>query len=184
MAFGTPDRAKFVALDNHLIQGAVDIFLFNFAVDDDRLRPQHIKFLDDFFDDSGPAEANVIVFQGTRFSWRATIVGEASRTGSATHNLDLSTRRGESVRKYLLSPLPSKTGGKGFPTKIRDLEIVMDPKGSTLAAGATREADRDRQVVLRLQERKMPPLPPIGSRSAIRSIDPGLPSPPLFKALR
>lgn len=181
MAFGTPDRADFVALVNHIIHGAADIFLFNFGVDDDHLRPQHIKFLDDFFDDSGPAEANVIVFQGMNHSWRATIVGGASHSGTAEHNFDLSTRRGESLRRYLLSPLPSKGGGKPFPRKIRDVEIVMDPRGETLAKSAAQEADRDRQVILRLQERSHPPMPPVGSRAGIRSIDPGIPFPPLFK---
>jgi hypothetical protein len=85
------------------------------------------------------------------------------------------------VRRYLLSPLASKGGGKPFPRKIRDVEVVMDPKGETLAKGATDEADGDRQVILRLQERSFPPIPPLGSRSGIRSINPGLPFPPLFR---
>jgi hypothetical protein len=177
MGFGTPDRADFVALVNHIAHGAVDIFLFNFAINDHRLRPQHIKFLDDFFDDKGPAEANRIVFQGTIHSWRATIVGQASRSGSASHNLGLSTRRGESVRQYLLSPI------NGFPRKIRDVEIVMDPKGETLAKAAKDEAATDRQVILRLQERSHPPMPSLGIRSGFRHIDPGVPLPPLFQVL-
>ena len=182
MSFGTPDRAKFVRLVNHVAEGGVDIFLFNFAVDGANLRPQHVKFLDDFFDDSGPGEANIIVFQGMNHSWRATIVGQTSRSGSASHNFDLSTRRGDSVRNYLLSPLaPKKPGQKPLPRKIRDVEIVMDSRGETLAKAATDEAAGDRQVILRLQERSHPPLPPLGSKLGIRSLDPGSPFPPLFQ---
>jgi hypothetical protein len=162
---------------NHLALSGVDIYLFNFAINGDQLRPQHIKYLDDFFGD----EMLFYVFQSNNMSWNATIHGEASRSGTDTYNLGLSNRRCESVRRYLLTPIVPKGGGF-MPTKIRAVRIATDPRGEKLATSVGNEADWDRKVILRLQRRDPPippPLPPIGTRSGIRSIDPGVPFPSL-----
>lgn len=187
---GTADAAKFVTLINRVVQlpngewaTGADIFLFNFAIGGAALRPQHVKWMDDWF---GALEME-LVFQGLRFSWRALIVGEASRSGSQTNfdNVDLSRRRALSVQSYLQSPLiinrppdpriePGGAHGT-HKTKIRDVEITIDSEGSRLALSNKMEDSHDRQVVLRLQERSGPPLPPIGLTGAkpqnIRLID-------------
>lgn len=178
--YGTPDRAKFVAVVQYVALWGLDIYLFNFAVNSDQLRRQHIKYLDDFFGDKTQFD----MFQSFHGYWNATIHGEASRSGTDTHNFDLSTRRCDSMRRYLLKPIILKGGGS-MPTKIRDVRITMDPRGEKLATSVGNEAAWDRKVILRLQHqdptvyRLLPPLPPIGTRSGIRSIDPGVPFPPL-----
>jgi hypothetical protein len=168
---GTSDAKNFVKIVSFVIPQpdqkftvTSDIFLFNFAIDSAALRPQHVKWLNDWFNDIIMER----VFHGDiarETGWRALITGEASRSGTAAHNQALSRIRAVAVQNYLNSPLiisrppsqfePAGAHGK-WPTKIENLEITLDPEGSRWAH-TNPEDSADRQVVLRIQNKKDPP---------------------------
>jgi hypothetical protein len=120
--------------------GGVRAQLTNFDIDVDALKPEHKRFLD---------REVVPILTGP--SARVWLQGQASHTGTAAHNLELSHRRALRTAEYL--------EGRG----VADARIQVDWVGDSLAGSARREVDAQRAVSLMaapLAPLPGPPQPP------------------------
>jgi len=113
--------------------------LYDFDVNSAKLKPSHIKFLEDQARALDP---------GT--TWNIRIEGRASRTGTAEHNLKLSKQRAEAVKAYITLVAPSaqlkpdwvgealaeRQGEKDGAENMffRAVELVIWPEGKPLPA--------------------------------------------------
>lgn len=114
--------------------------LMNFRVNSAALRPDHKQWLNDY------------VVPVLRNGGALTIVGHASRSGSASYNERLSLRRAQAVQKFLQQRV-------GRPFRVRR----MDGEGESAAAARGirdgRELGYDRAVTLFSSPRPVPPKP-------------------------
>jgi len=123
----------------------VSAFLYNFNIDDDQPKPEHLRWLD----------AHIVPFlAGTGcYIWMR---GSASRTGGDAYNMRLSQRRVEQIAARLRS--------KG----VGEWQMQLEWVGESLSRSIKEEDEADRAVELRVQpivpkslERdKPPPEPP------------------------
>jgi hypothetical protein len=123
----------------------ISAFLYNFNIDDDQPKPEHLRWLDEHI---------VPLLAGTGYYlWMR---GSASRTGSDAYNMRLSQRRVEQIASYLR--------GKG----VGDWQMQLEWVGESLSRSVKEEDEADRAVELRVQpvaprsldRDKPPPAPP------------------------
>jgi hypothetical protein len=125
-------------------------YLYGFKIDSDVLRTNHKNWLEGrivntLVQDSARLGLNELTSDAT--SWHIWVVGAASRTGSFKHNLALSGRRAESVRKFL----GAKMGGLNVVWRL-----TTHPYSETLATllGRADEVEHrfDRSVLVMMQK--------------------------------
>ncbi len=110
-------------------------FLDNFDHDGDRPKPEHTKWLRDN------------VFRRLANGEHLWISGRASKVGNAAYNQDLSSRRAQAVKSFLM------TEGRAAEAQIDSTRW----SGSTLATGNDAQ---DRTVELHIQPAAPGPIPP------------------------
>ncbi len=112
LSFGAEELKK--ALDS---EGRIAVYGLNFAVDSDRLQLGAEKVL-----------AEVVKLMTLYPDLKIEIQGHTDNTGAAQHNLDLSSRRAETVKKFMVlysiesSRLVSKGFGMTKPIESNDTE--------------------------------------------------------------
>ncbi|MCJ7581852.1 MAG: OmpA family protein [Candidatus Aminicenantes bacterium] len=112
LSFGAEELKK--ALD---AEGRIAVYGINFAVDSDRLQLGAEKILSEF-----------VKLMTLYPDLKIEIQGHTDNTGAAAHNLDLSSRRAESVKEFILlfgvdsSRLVSKGYGMTVPIDSNDTE--------------------------------------------------------------
>jgi len=131
--------------------------LYNFNVDDDQPKPEHLRWLDE----------NIVplLLGTTYYIWMR---GSASQTGGEDYNLGLSRRRVERVAAYLT--------GKG----VGDWQMQTEWVGESFSRSIKKEDEADRAVELRVQPLvtrsldydkpppEPPPAPPESNQFSIR----------------
>jgi len=131
--------------------GIVEAKLWGFGVNSAELRKRHAEWLDDFV-------VPILADGGS-----IALVGEASRSGAASHNQVLSIRRAKGVLEHLRRAVGvvrhvDATGSNGFD--VRSVGGV----GEAAAADAGRRDGTEeaffRAVRVRAWSRPMPPVPP------------------------
>ncbi|HET9954417.1 MAG TPA: OmpA family protein [Polyangiaceae bacterium] len=117
--------------------GGVRASLYNYDIDGSEPKPEHVAFLN----------ARVLpVLTGK--DARCWLQGSASKTGTDAHNMQLSQKRVEGVRNFLVSRGVSPT------------RIVSSFVGESLASLKVAEAEGDRAVALLCAPLLSPPPPP------------------------
>jgi len=119
--------------------------LFNFDIDDATLKAEHQRWLDE----------NLVPLLGQR-GVTVALRGTASRSGNAAYNQQLSNRRVEAVRNYLLSKgatvtqLVASAGGEGDAAAAGQADGTEDARFRAVVvelavptAGSTTRFDRD-----------------------------------------
>jgi OmpA family len=108
------------------VQGAL---LFNFDFDDDVVKPEHRQWLDD----------NAVPLLRPNNGARAFLNGMASQAGAADYNRDLSRRREEDVKRFLMT--------KG----VSPDRLTATFSGEDLSVSQLHDDERDRGVCVWLQ---------------------------------
>jgi hypothetical protein len=109
-----------------LVQGAL---LFNFDDDDDVMKPEHRVWLN----------ANAVPLLRPNNGARAFLNGTASRIGAAAYNRDLSRRREENIKRFLIS------------NGVSPSRLSTTFSGADLSVARVQDDERDRAVSVWLQ---------------------------------
>ena len=136
--------------------GMIKALLYNFDIDGDTVKPEHITFL----------QSKVIpLLQGDRgHIW---MQGSTSKSGVNTHNMELSKRRVNNIASVLRAQ------------GISDRQMQLDAVGEEQAQAHAMEDESDRAVALVVipvardsppPPKKIPPPPPVNSEFKIRML--------------
>jgi hypothetical protein len=120
--------------------------LVNFDIDDEHLKPGHVDFI----------EREILPLLKTPNCIRARLMGEASRTGAFSYDMQLGQRRSDNVKDYLFRQLTDRS--KALPIDTGSVGFTQ-AKGKSDVDGADDRAVLV-EVFLSLPPPKPGPIPP------------------------
>lgn len=136
--------------------GMIKALLYNFDIDGDTVKPEHIAFL----------QSKVVpLLQGDR--GHVWMQGSTSKSGSNVHNMELSKRRVNNIASVLRAQ------------GISDRQMQLDAVGEEQAQAHATEDESDRAVALVVipvardsppPPKKIPPPPPVNTEFKIRML--------------